>query len=272
MSPNSPVGLLDAIVRDALDPSYAEAAERHERARIAAGGREATPTSRRWIGAALMVTAGAIAGLAVSFQHQVIPQVGAARSALAGDASARSSQVKALERSVSEQQREIAGLQRDRLQDTRTGRELEQQAAALSAAAAQTAVQGPGLIVTVTDAGTGIVTDRDLQGVVNALWAGGAKAISVGGVRLGPQTAIRTAGQTILADFRALRSPYVIKAIGGPPVVTAIQQAGAVKQLGQGPEGTHPDVAISGSAQLALPATGAATTTVAGPLTTGGHS
>ena len=49
---------------------------------------------------------------------------------------------------------------------------------------------------------SGQVTDHDLQTVVNALWAAGARAIWVGGVRLGPQTAIRTAGQTILVDFR----------------------------------------------------------------------
>jgi uncharacterized protein YlxW (UPF0749 family) len=269
---SSPVGLLAGIVRDALDPSYAEAAERAERERSSGPAGRKSQASRRWFGAALMVTAGAIAGLAVSFQHRVIPQVGAARTALAGDAGARSDQVKALERDLTARQREISELQRQQLQATSLGRQLDQQSASLSAAVAQSAVKGPGVTVTVTNASAAIVTDRDLQGVVNALWAGGAQAITVGGVRLGPQTAIRTAGQTILADFKALRSPYVIAAIGGPELLASTKQSSAVAALESGPDGTHPAVNIQTEPKLSLPATGAAVVTSARPLTAGGHS
>jgi uncharacterized protein YlxW (UPF0749 family) len=268
----APIGLLEGIVRDALDPSYAEAAERRTRARAAGVPTVPRWSSRRWVGAGLMVTAGAIAGLAVSFQHTVIPQVGAARTALAGDAGARTAQVKALERTLAARQREITELQREQLQATASGRQLDQQASTLAAAAAQIAVRGAGVTVTVADAGTGVVTDRDLQAVVNALWAGGAQAVSVGGVRLGPQTAIRTAGQTILVDFRALRSPYVIDAIGGPKLFSALQNSTAVTAVGEGMVGAHPDVSIIAAAKLSLVASGAATTTAARPLATGGHS
>lgn len=269
---SAPLGLLDAIVRDALDPSYAEAAQRRERARSSGTKPSSGGLSRRWIGALLMVVAGAIAGLAVSFQHKVIPQVGAARSALAGDASARSDQVKALERSVAQEQRDIAALQEQQLQATDTGRKLDRLTLTLSAAAAQTAVQGSGFTITVSDATARLVTDRDLQAVVNAAWTGGAQAISVGGVRLGPQTAIRTAGQTILADFRALRSPYVIAVIGSEGVRNAVQGSSALGRLTQGSEGTHPAVKIASSERLSLPATSAASITAARPLTSGGHS
>jgi uncharacterized protein YlxW (UPF0749 family) len=269
---SAPLGLLDAIVRDALDPSYAEAAQRRERARAAGITSSQGKLSRRWIGAVLMVAAGAIAGLAVSFQHKVIPQVGAARSALAGDASARSNQVNMLERSVAQEQRDIAALQREQLQDTTTGRQLDRLTTTLSAAAGQAAVQGAGFSVTVADVGDTTVTDRDLQAVVNAVWTAGAKAMSVGGVRLGPQTAIRTAGQTILADFRALRSPYVIAVIGGERVLDQIQASSVLRGLDQGPQGTHPEVTVSGSGRQSLPAAGAGTIVAAHPLTTGGHS
>lgn len=269
---SSPIGLLEGIVRDALDPSYAEAAERLERQRASGSAALDHQVSRRWLGAVLMVTAGAIAGLAVSFQHKVIPQVGAARTALAGDAGARSDQVKALERELAARQREVSDLQRRRLQATSLGRQLDQQSSALSAAVAQSAVQGPGITVTVADQGSGIVTDRELQGVVNALWAGGAQAISVGGVRLGAQTAIRTAGQTILADFKALRSPYVVAAIGGPTLLAAAEQSSALAALVAGPDGTHPAVKIVGSPTLSLPATGAAAVSEARPVAGGGHS
>jgi uncharacterized protein YlxW (UPF0749 family) len=270
---STPVGLLDAIVAGALDPSYAEAAQHREQQRLhPSASTRSEQAARRWIGAGLMVAAGAIAGLAVSFQHKVIPQVGAARSALVGDAGARTNQVKALEKSLAAREREIADLQRQRLQATETGRQLERQSSALSAAVAQTALEGPGVMVTVADLGSaGVVTDRDLQAVVNALWAGRAEAISVGGVRLGPQTAIRTAGQTILADFKALRSPYVVAAIGGPSLVAAAQSS-AVTQLAQGPPGTHPAVKAVRSQKLVLPAAGAAAPSIAGPLGVGGHS
>jgi uncharacterized protein YlxW (UPF0749 family) len=267
---STPVGLLDAIVRDALDPSYAEAAERRKLARAAGADGPSRWSSRRWIGAALMVAAGAIAGLAVSFQHKVIPQVGAARSALAGDASARSDQVKALERDLAAQQRDIAALQREQLQATDTGRQLQRQALTLGVAVAQTAVQGPGITVTVSDTTAGIVTDRDLQGVVNTLWAGGAEAISVGGVRLGPQTSIRTAGQTILADFKALRSPYVIAAIGSPRLLASVQGSAALSGHAAGSAQLH--VTVVASSRLSLPAAGAAATSSARPVANGTHS
>jgi uncharacterized protein YlxW (UPF0749 family) len=269
---SAPLALLDTIVRDALDPSYAEAAQRHESARSSGSSTSSGGLSRRWTGALLMVVAGAIAGLAVSFQHKVIPQVGAARSALAGDASARSDQVKALERSAARQQRDIAALQRQQLQATETGRQLDRQTMTLSSAAGQTAVQGSGFTVAVSDASARLVTDRDLQAVVNAVWIAGAEAISVGGVRLGPQTAIRTAGQTILADFRALRSPYVIAVIGSVRVRNAVQRSSALVRLTQGPEGTHPAVKIAASERLSVPAASAASITAAPLLTSGGHS
>ena len=50
----------------------------------------------------------------------------------------------------------------------------------------------------------GRVIARDLQIVVNGLWASGAEAISVNGQRLTSKAAIRFAGQAILVDYRPL--------------------------------------------------------------------
>ncbi len=102
----------------------------------------------------------------------------------------------------------------------------------LSLAAASTPVTGPGLSVTVTDPGVGpnlsdvskqrvggsqqIILDRDLQLVVNSLWASGAEAISVGGVRIGPNVTIRQAGGAILVDNNPTSSPYAVLAVGPP--------------------------------------------------------
>jgi uncharacterized protein YlxW (UPF0749 family) len=62
----------------------------------------------------------------------------------------------------------------------------------------------------------GRIQDRDLQSLVNALWAAGAEAVSVGGQRLAPTTTIRAAGEAILVDLRPVQSPYTLAAVGDP--------------------------------------------------------
>jgi uncharacterized protein YlxW (UPF0749 family) len=59
-----------------------------------------------------------------------------------------------------------------------------------------------------------ILIDRDVRSVVNQLWADGAEAIAVNGIRLTPTSAIRFAGDAVLVDFAPIMSPYVIDAIG----------------------------------------------------------
>lgn len=98
--------------------------------------------------------------------------------------------------------------------------------------AGQTAVTGPGLQVELAEpagsapssgapsstgrptTATPILSDRDIQSVVNQLWADGAEAISVNGLRLTPTSAIRFAGQAVLVDLQPISSPYTIRAIG----------------------------------------------------------
>ncbi len=276
---SSPVPLLDAVVRDALDPSYAQAAAHPHH----------HPAPRRTAaGAALIAAVGALIGLAVFAQHSTVPEVSSARAALAGDATERSREIRQLEQTLSAGERQLSAAQQDQLQSTSTGRELARQEAALSAAAARTPVSGPGVTVTVTDvvgsaapgAGSrpqgqlveGQVTDRDLQAVVNALWGAGARAISVGGVRLGPQSAIRTAGQTILVDFSPSRSPYLVRAVGGAAFAAAAQHLPVLAALASGPAGAHPDVAVRPSDGLHLPAVTAASPSLRARPLTGGAS
>ncbi|MDN5898643.1 MAG: DUF881 domain-containing protein [Brachybacterium sp.] len=90
------------------------------------------------------------------------------------------------------------------------------------------ALSGPGVVLEIEDsaplpASPGVstgtvnrVTDGDLQVAVNGLWAAGAEAIAVNGQRIGPTTAIRTAGSAVLVDFRPLSPPYRITALGDP--------------------------------------------------------
>jgi uncharacterized protein YlxW (UPF0749 family) len=85
-------------------------------------------------------------------------------------------------------------------------------------------LQGPGIVVTLSpsdreppsasEAGAYEIHDGDLQLVVNALWEAGAEAIAVNGSRLVATTPIRSAGATIVVNFRPLTPPFRVVAIG----------------------------------------------------------
>lgn len=92
-------------------------------------------------------------------------------------------------------------------------------------AAGLTAVKGPGVEVTLgdgeevpqgADPNDYLIHDYDVSGVVNALFAGGAEAVSVNGERVVVSTPIRCAGTTILVNSARLGNPYQIRAVGDP--------------------------------------------------------
>ena len=62
--------------------------------------------------------------------------------------------------------------------------------------------------------------------VVNGLWAAGAEAVSVNGQRLTALSAIRSAGDAILVDYRPLTRPYRVLAIGDPRTIQAAFSSG----------------------------------------------
>ncbi|HHW82536.1 MAG TPA: DUF881 domain-containing protein [Actinomycetales bacterium] len=61
-----------------------------------------------------------------------------------------------------------------------------------------------------------VIHQQDLEGVINALWAGGADGISVQGQRLTTTSAVRCIGNVLLLHGRQYSPPYVIEAIGEP--------------------------------------------------------
>ena len=92
-------------------------------------------------------------------------------------------------------------------------------------------VTGPGLTVTLTDAppqtlpGVNpddlVIHQQDVEAVMNALWAGGAEAMTVQGARITTRTVIRCIGNVILVDGRSYSPPYVVSAIGDPGLMQA---------------------------------------------------
>ena len=68
-----------------------------------------------------------------------------------------------------------------------------------------------------------VVHQQDVQSVVNALWAGGAEAMTIMDQRVVTTSAVRCIGNTLLLQGRAYSPPFVITAIGDPaPMSTAL--------------------------------------------------
>ena len=102
------------------------------------------------------------------------------------------------------------------------------QAALVALAAGRSAVRGPGLTVSLTDAPAGppsdddvrpddlVVHQQDLQAVINALWAGGAEAMALQDQRVTATTAFRCVGNVLSLGGRVYSPPYEVRAIGDP--------------------------------------------------------
>ena len=77
------------------------------------------------------------------------------------------------------------------------------------AAAGMTELVGPGIRVALDDA-----HQQDIQAVVNALWQGGAEAITLQGQRINSTTGIKCVGNTVVLNGVPYSPPYVIEAVG----------------------------------------------------------
>ncbi|MFD6894249.1 DUF881 domain-containing protein [Rhodococcus sp. NPDC060086] len=109
-----------------------------------------------------------------------------------------------------------------------------EQLAALEDPAGLTERQGAGVTVTLTDAPRNadgrypadaspddlVVHQQDVQSVLNAMWAGGAEAISMQDQRIVATSAPRCIGNTLLLHGRTYSPPYVITALGDPAKIT----------------------------------------------------
>lgn len=100
---------------------------------------------------------------------------------------------------------------------------LSPRVAALEAAAGLAGLRGPGLRLSLADAAGECATGRpedcriqdvDVQLAANLLFSAGAEGVAVNGERLIATSAIRSAGGSILVNYRVLTSPYVLEAVG----------------------------------------------------------
>lgn len=108
-------------------------------------------------------------------------------------------------------------------------RALEAESKQRANAAGLTPVAGPALTVSLDDAHLSsdeipegftvddvIIHQQDVQGVVNALWRGGAEAMQIMDQRIVSTSAVRCVGNTLILQGRVYSPPFVITAVGNP--------------------------------------------------------
>lgn len=226
--------LADLFAGKALDPGYAEAAERRAAAAESAAGSTADgaapgasrpgPLARHSFFVAVLVVVGLLLAVAVEEVRRSEPVAHKERARLVGEIRGRTSETDALQRRLEDLRLETERLRAVALTRSDAGRRTRGELARVAAAAAATSASGGALVVTLDDAPggadgddrppTGRVYDQDLQILVNGLWAAGATAIGINGQRLTSTTAIRSAGEAILVDYRPLSPPYEVTALG----------------------------------------------------------
>ena len=113
-------------------------------------------------------------------------------------------------------------------------KDLRDQSGLLAPVVGTQAVRGPVITVSLDDAHRSaaglpkpygpddiVVHQQDVQGVVNALWTGGAEAMMIQDQRVISTSAVQCVGNTLLLQGRVYSPPYVIKAIGDTSALRA---------------------------------------------------
>jgi uncharacterized protein YlxW (UPF0749 family) len=167
------------------------------------------------------------------------------------------------------------------VQDGRVKR-LQQDVAAIKDPAGLVERVGPGVEITLSDAPEEaidaatvdrnllIVHQQDIQAVVNALWKGGATAVTIQGRRVISTTGIKCQGSSVLLQGVPYPQPYVISAVGDPGELTTAVADDAYLQIYRS-QAEDPTIGIGWALALKDTVTapaydGVLTTTYARPL------
>jgi uncharacterized protein YlxW (UPF0749 family) len=229
------MSLLTNVMDHSLDDGYAEAAARQSEA----GVRGLPRTLRAKLGlAAGLVLAAIVVTVGAAQARVAAPTLAKEREELIDRIQKGTSAADKQQQRVDATRDAVGTMQRDALE-----KHGNDKAELLALLAGSTQVTGPGVKLVVDDAkeagsgsggprgssgfsDTGRVRDRDMQRIVNGLWASGAEAISVNGQRLTSLSAIRAAGDAILVDNKPLVPPYTVLAAGdGQRLSTAFQDS-----------------------------------------------
>ena len=224
--------LLLELTTITVDPAYVEAA-----ARRALRGQDPTTLHRGKWAAVMLAVISFLAVVAFRHTRAAAPDAARLRSGLLDRVALLTTQTDAEDQRLA-LLREQVGVDRDRLlASSGAGGELAQRLPVLELAAATAPAAGAGVTVRIleapgSNAAVGArVQDRDLQRAVNIAWSAGAEAVAINGQRIGPLTAIRQAGESIMVDYRPVSAPYDIAVIGDP---AALELAYTVSEASSG--------------------------------------
>ncbi|MBX7553180.1 DUF881 domain-containing protein [Streptomyces sp. tea 10] len=236
--PDASMSLITNVMDHSLDDGYAEAAARKK----SAGEGGLPKTFRAKLGlAGGLVLAALVVTLGAAQAQGAAPVVAKEHQELIDRIDSETANADKLEHTVDTLRDDVSARQRAALKSSGGSG----QADLVGVLSGATEVHGPGVKLVVNDAkeassggdGTnpretsgfsdsGRVRDRDMQRVVNGLWASGAEAVSINGQRLTALSAIRAAGDAILVDNRPLVPPYMVLAVGdGERLSTGFQNS-----------------------------------------------
>ncbi|MFF0162665.1 DUF881 domain-containing protein [Streptomyces sp. NPDC005263] len=223
--PDASMSLLTNVMDHSLDDGYAEAAARKK----AEGTGGMPKTLRAKLGLAVgLVLAALVVTVGAAQARVAAPVVAKEREELVDRIDRETEAADKLEDKVDKLRGDVSTRQREALKKSGES----DQAELMGLLSGATEVHGPGVKLVVDDAkeattggdgdprettgfsDTGRVRDRDMQRVVNGLWASGAEAVSINGQRLTALSAIRAAGDAILVDNKPLVPPYTVLAVG----------------------------------------------------------
>lgn len=154
---------------------------------------------------------------------------------------------KLLQREVYELRREVSAYEHDVLSGKSSLEKIQAKHVQISSLAGFTPVRGPGVEIKLSDADTSVIDigpgaigvdelvihDQDIMLLLNELKAAGAEAISIksGSVeeRVVNSTFVRCTGPTLIVNNRKMTSPFYVRAIGDPSVITsALEMTGGL--------------------------------------------
>lgn len=276
------MSLITNVMDHSLDVGYAEAAARKKSA--GEGGLPKTLRAKLGLAGGL-VLAALVVTLGAAQAQGAAPVVAKEHQELIDRIDSETANADKLEHTVDTLRDDVSARQRAALKSSGGSG----QADLVGVLSGATEVHGPGVKLVVNDAkeassggdGTnpretsgfsdsGRVRDRDMQRVVNGLWASGAEAVSINGQRLTALSAIRAAGDAILVDNRPLVPPYTVLSIGNGAQLSSAFQAGVggrYLKLLQDNYGIRADISVQGSVDV--PAAAGVTLRYASPAGAG---
>jgi uncharacterized protein YlxW (UPF0749 family) len=277
------MSLLTNVMDHSLDDGYAEAAARKQADGV--GGLPRTLRAKLGLAAGL-VLAALVVTVGAAQARVSAPVVAKEREELIDRIDSETEAADKLESTVDKLRDDVSARQQEALR--RSGGSEHTDLVDILAGAVE--VHGPGVKLVVDDAkeattggdgdpretagfsDTGRVRDRDMQRVVNGLWASGAEAVSINGQRLTALSAIRAAGDAILVDNKPLVPPYTVLAVDGKKLSSGFQNSADGLYLNALQENYGIRTAISVEDDVRLPAAPSVIVRTAQPRTEKGTS